>query len=56
MDKINGFETAKEIRVFDDKAMIIFITSLGDYILNCFEYRPFWFIIKPVSKKSSICF
>jgi DNA-binding LytR/AlgR family response regulator len=51
MDKINGFETAKEIRVFDDKAMIIFITSLGDYILNCFEYRPFWFIIKPVSEE-----
>lgn len=51
MEKINGFETAKEIRTLDNKAMIIFVTSLGDYILNCFEYRPFWFIIKPVSEE-----
>jgi len=54
MDKMNGFETAREIRVFDNKAMIIFVTSLGDYILNCFEYRPFWFIIKPVSEEKFI--
>jgi len=51
MKELNGFETAKEIRLLDSKAMIIFVTSLGDYILNCFEYRPFWFIIKPVSEE-----
>lgn len=51
MKKLNGFETAKEIRSLDRKVMIIFVTSMGDYILNCFEYRPFWFIIKPVSEE-----
>ncbi len=51
MKEINGFETAQEIRKFDNKVMIIFVTSLSDYIINSFEYRPFWFIIKPVSEE-----
>lgn len=51
MGKMSGFDTAKEIRKLDNESMIIFVTSLADYVLNSFEYRPFWFIIKPVSEE-----
>lgn len=54
MKEMNGFEAAQKIRKFDNKAMIIFVTSLSDYIINSFEYRPFWFIIKPVSEEKFI--
>jgi DNA-binding LytR/AlgR family response regulator len=50
MKNISGFDAAKTIRSYDTKALIIFITSLKDYIFNSFEYRPFWFLIKPVSE------
>ena len=48
MKKVSGFDAAKIIRDYDSKALIIFITSLKDYIFNSFEYQPFWFLIKPV--------
>ncbi len=48
MKKVSGFDAAKIIRDYDTKALIIFITSLKDYIFNSFEYQPFWFLIKPV--------
>ena len=48
MKKVSGFDAAKIIREYDSKALIIFITSLRDYIFNSFEYQPFWFLIKPV--------
>jgi DNA-binding LytR/AlgR family response regulator len=48
MKKVSGFDAAKVIRGYDTRAIIIFITSLKDYIFNSFEYQPFWFLIKPV--------
>lgn len=51
MKKLSGYETAKSIRDLDNKAMIIFITSLVDYIFSSFEYRPFWFLTKPLSEE-----
>ena len=48
MKKVSGFDAAKIIREYDSKALIIFITSLRDYIFNSFEYQPFWFLIKTV--------
>ncbi|NLE24546.1 MAG: response regulator [Clostridiaceae bacterium] len=51
MKKISGFDAAKIIRNYDSKALIIFITSLKDYIFNSFEYQPFWFLIKPVYRE-----
>lgn len=50
MKSISGFEAAKVIRESDSKVIIVFITSLGDYILNSFEFKPFWFLIKPVNE------
>lgn len=48
MKTLNGFETAKNLREIDNDVFIIFVTSLVDYIFNSFEYRPFWFLVKPV--------
>lgn len=52
MKRLNGFETAKQIRVFDNKVIIIFITSMAQYVIKSFEYRPFWYLIKPVSEEN----
>jgi len=51
MKRLSGYDTAKSIRSFDNKAMIIFITSLVDYIFSSFEYKPFWFLTKPLSEE-----
>lgn len=51
MKELSGFSTAKSIRTHDNNAMIIFVTSLADYIFNSFEYKPFWFLIKPVTEE-----
>lgn len=51
MKKLNGFETAGHIRLLDNKVIIIFITSLTEYVMQSFEYRPFWYLIKPVKEE-----
>ena len=50
MKTLSGFETAKALRELDSKVIIIFVTSLGEYIFNSFEFKPFWFIVKPVAE------
>lgn len=47
---LNGFETARQIRSFDNRVIIIFITSLAQYVMQSFEYKPFWYLIKPISE------
>ena len=51
MGQLNGFETARQIRMIDNKVIIIFVTSLSHYVLKSFEYKPFWYLIKPVTLK-----
>jgi DNA-binding LytR/AlgR family response regulator len=48
MDKINGMDTARKIREKDNKAEIIFITSLIEYALEGYEVRAYRYLIKPV--------
>ncbi|MCX7771757.1 MAG: LytTR family DNA-binding domain-containing protein [Clostridia bacterium] len=51
MTGMNGFEAARFIRGYDDKTIIIFITSLVDYVFGSFEFKPFWYLIKPVTEE-----
>jgi DNA-binding LytR/AlgR family response regulator len=51
MKELNGFDTAKSLREIDNKTIIIFVTSISDYIFNSFEYRPFWYLIKPLDEQ-----
>ncbi|GAA0864842.1 LytTR family DNA-binding domain-containing protein [Paraclostridium tenue] len=48
MDKLNGMDTARKIRTLDNKAEIIFITSLIEYALEGYEVRAYRYLIKPV--------
>ncbi len=48
MGQINGMDTARTIRVLDDKVEIIFITSLIEYALEGYEVRAYRYLIKPV--------
>lgn len=44
----NGIETAKEIRVFDDAANIVFLTSSPDFAYKSYGVRAMDYILKPI--------
>lgn len=48
MGQINGMDTARKIRLLDNKVEIIFITSLIEYALEGYEVRAYRYLIKPV--------
>ena len=48
MNKLNGMDTARKIRTLDNKAQIIFITSLIEYALEGYEVRAYRYLIKSV--------
>lgn len=50
MDKLTGIEAAKNIRLIDEKAVIIFITALKEYVFDAFDVRAFHYILKPVNE------
>lgn len=51
MKKVNGIETAKEIRCIDKNVIIIYVSGFEAYAIDTFEVNPFRFIVKPVQKK-----
>lgn len=52
MDKINGMDTARKIRTFDNNVEIIFITGVWDYVQERYEVRAYRYIIKPIDFNS----
>ncbi len=50
MKELNGIETAKSIRKFDKKCIIIIITSLLSYAVEGYGINAFDFILKPVNR------
>ncbi|MDR1131749.1 MAG: LytTR family DNA-binding domain-containing protein [Oscillospiraceae bacterium] len=51
MEKINGIDTAKELRRFGCKAEIIFLTVSGDYVYDAFEVRPVQYLLKDITTR-----
>lgn len=51
MKKMNGLETARQIRVFDDFAYLIYITSHDSYAIEAYDVEPFKFLLKPIQEK-----
>lgn len=51
MNKLTGIETAKKIREVNEKAIIIFITALKEYVFDAFDVRAFHYILKPISEE-----
>lgn len=50
MKKLDGLETAREIRKIDSSVLIIYISGFDDYLKELFEVEPFRFISKPLDK------
>lgn len=50
MEKMNGIETAKEIRKIDLNVPIVYITNYEDYWRYAYDVHAFQFIIKPLKK------
>lgn len=51
MDKIDGIDTAKLIRISDKKAIIIFVSSHKERVFDTFDCETFNFITKPFSQE-----
>lgn len=47
----NGMELAQEIRRYDDRVSLLFITSSTDHLLEGYSVRPIQYLLKPVSRK-----
>lgn len=48
MKMVNGLQTAERIRQMDEKAGIIFLTTLTQYALEGYKYQAVNYIIKPL--------
>lgn len=51
MDKIDGIDTAKLIRINDKKAIIIFVSSHKERVFDSFDCEAFNFITKPFTQE-----
>ena len=50
MKKIDGIETAKIIRKTNEIMIIIFVSSLEEYVFDAFDVEAKGFIVKPIEK------
>lgn len=48
MDRINGMDTAKEIRKINSKTDIIFVTALKEYVFDAFDVGAANYLLKPI--------
>lgn len=51
MSPINGIELAKEIRLYDQNAVIVFLTVSLEYAPLGYEVNAFRYLLKPVSEE-----
>ena len=47
MGKLNGIETARELRARDPGILIVFLTTSRDFAFDAFPVHPFDYIVKP---------
>lgn len=51
MPEMGGMDTAKVLRKFDKKVLIIFVTAYPDYVFQGYEVHAFHYILKPYKKE-----
>lgn len=51
MKRMNGLETARLIRKFNEFVYVIFVTSHQEYAIEAYEVQPFRFILKPIDEE-----
>lgn len=47
MEDMDGIEVAKQLRLTDELANIIYVTSYENYAIETFAVRPYQFVVKP---------
>lgn len=48
MNGRNGMEIARELRKKDNKAILIFVTAIEEYVFQAFDVGAFNYIVKPI--------
>ena len=48
MSRIDGMETARELRKKDKKVILIFVTAVEEYVFQAFDVGAFNYIVKPI--------
>ena len=51
MEGRNGIETARAIRGYDSKAVIVFVTAMKEYVFEAFDVAAFHYLLKPIEEK-----
>jgi DNA-binding LytR/AlgR family response regulator len=51
MERINGMDTARKIRAFDQNLEIIFMTSFAEFMQEGYEVKAYRYILKPISER-----
>ena len=51
MEGRNGIETARAIREYDRKAVIVFVTAIKEYVFEAFDVAAFHYLLKPIEEK-----
>lgn len=52
MPGLNGIETAKEIRQYDNSCRIIFLTSSAEFAVESYVVGAYYYLLKPVQQQS----
>lgn len=47
MPDMDGMETAKQLRIKDKHAVLIFVTAMEEYVFQAFDVGAFHYIVKP---------
>lgn len=51
MGKMNGIDTATEVRKYAPEAIIIFVSSHKNYVFDAFRCEAFHFLVKPIKQE-----
>ena len=51
MEGVNGIETARAVREYDRKAVIIFVTAIKEYVFEAFDVGAFHYLLKPIDEQ-----
>ena len=47
MSSLNGIDTARQIRLHDNKALLVFTTTSREFAFDAFPLHPFDYVLKP---------
>ena len=51
MEGMSGIETARAIREYDRKSVIVFVTAMKEYVFEAFDVAAFHYLLKPIDEK-----